>query len=71
VVSGGTLFVDEIAVLPFVLQGMLLTAIEAKRVLSVSSVTEQPVDIKLTVSMQADLGALVAQGGAGQTCTSG
>lgn len=62
VASGGTLFLDEIDSLPLALQGKLLTAIEAKRVRSVGSVTEHPVDVKLTVATQADLGALAAQG---------
>jgi DNA-binding NtrC family response regulator/predicted ATPase len=62
VASGGTLFLDEVDTLPLVLQGKLLTALEAKRVRPVGAVAEQPVDIKLTAATQADLGGLVEQG---------
>jgi transcriptional regulator with AAA-type ATPase domain/tetratricopeptide (TPR) repeat protein len=60
--AGGTLFLDEIDALPLVLQGKLLTAIEAKRVRRVGAVREQAVDVKVVAATQATLSTRVATG---------
>src|SRR5437660_11668491 len=60
--AGGTLFLDEIDALPLVLQGKLLTAIEAKRVRRVGAVRETTVDVKLIVATPVALSALVTAG---------
>jgi DNA-binding NtrC family response regulator/tetratricopeptide (TPR) repeat protein len=60
--SGGTLFLDEIDALPLVLQGKLLTAIEAKRVRRVGAVRETAVDVKLIVATPVALSAQVTAG---------
>jgi DNA-binding NtrC family response regulator/predicted ATPase len=60
--AGGTLFLDEIDALPLVLQGKLLTAIEAKRVRRVGAVRETAVDVKLIVATPVALSAQVTAG---------
>jgi class 3 adenylate cyclase len=60
--SRGTLFLDEIDALPLVLQGKLLTAIEAKRVRRVGAVVERPVDVKLIAATPVDLAVRMADG---------
>ena len=59
--SGGTLFLDEIDALPLVLQGKVLTAIEAKRVRRLGAVAERSVDVKLIAATQADLSRCVRE----------
>jgi DNA-binding NtrC family response regulator/tetratricopeptide (TPR) repeat protein len=59
--SGGTFFLDEIDALPLVLQGKVLTAIEAKRVRRLGAVTERAVDVKLIAATQADLSKCVRE----------
>ena len=58
--SGGTLLLDEIDALPPVLQGKLLTALEAKRVRRLGAVTERGVDVKLITATNAVLPEMVA-----------
>jgi two-component system, NtrC family, response regulator AtoC len=60
--SGGTLLLDEIDALPFVLQGKLLTAIETKRVRRLGAVAERAVDVKLIAATNAVLTAAMAAG---------
>src|SRR5262245_102955 len=60
--SGGTLFLDEVDALPLLLQSKLLTAIEAKRVRRLGSVTERAVDVKLVVATQVDLARAAREG---------
>jgi DNA-binding NtrC family response regulator len=60
--SGGTLFLDEIDALPLVLQGKLITALEAKRVRRLGAVTERGVDVKLIAATNAVLPEVVAAG---------
>src|SRR5262249_24074835 len=63
--SGGTLLLDEIDALPFVVQGKLLTAIETKRVRRLGAVAERAVDVKLIVATNAVLAEYMAAGGFG------
>jgi transcriptional regulator with PAS, ATPase and Fis domain len=58
--SGGTLLLDEVDALPFLLQGKLLTATETKRVRRLGAVTERAVDVKLTAATNANLPEAVA-----------
>src|SRR5215471_634110 len=51
--AGGTLFLDEIDALPLVLQGKLLTAIEAKQVRRLGAVASRTVDVKLIAATNA------------------
>jgi transcriptional regulator with AAA-type ATPase domain/predicted ATPase len=60
--SGGSLFLDEIDALPGLLQGKLLTALEAKRVRRLGAVVEHTVDVKVIVATQAALSEQVAAG---------
>jgi transcriptional regulator with AAA-type ATPase domain len=60
--SGGSLFLDEIDALPGLLQGKLLTVLEAKRVRRLGAVAERAVDVKLMAATQAVLSEAVAQG---------
>jgi transcriptional regulator with AAA-type ATPase domain/predicted ATPase len=60
--SGGTLFLDEIGALPLVLQGKLITALEAKRVRRLGAVTERGVDVKLIAATNVVLPEVVAAG---------
>ena len=59
--SGGSLFLDEIDALPGLLQGKLLTVLEAKRVQHLGAVVEHAVDVKVIVATQVALSEAVAQ----------
>src|SRR5664279_1759578 len=48
--NGGTLFLDEVADLPLPMQVKLLRAIQEKKVRKVGATTEEPVDVRITVS---------------------
>ena len=58
----GTLFLDEVADLPFAMQVKLLRAIQEKRIRRVGSTLEEPVDIRIVSATHHDLGALTAEG---------
>ena len=60
--SGGSLLLDEIDALPGLLQGKLLTVLEAKRVRRLGAVVEHAVDVKVIAATQVALSAQVAQG---------
>src|SRR5262249_18709766 len=60
--SGGSLLLDEIDALPRLLQGKLLTALEAKRVRRLGAVVEHAVDVKLIAATQVALSEAVVQG---------
>jgi transcriptional regulator with PAS, ATPase and Fis domain len=60
--SGGSLFLDEIDALPGLLQGKLLTVLEAKQVRRLGAVVEHAVDVKLIAATQAGLSEAVAAG---------
>jgi transcriptional regulator with PAS, ATPase and Fis domain len=60
--SGGSLFLDEMDALPGLLQGKLLTVLEAKRVRCLGAVVEHAVDVKLMAAAQVALSEHVAAG---------
>jgi DNA-binding NtrC family response regulator/predicted ATPase/class 3 adenylate cyclase len=60
--SGGSLFLDEIDTLPGLLQGKLLTVLEAKRVRRLGAVVEHAVDVKVLAATQVALSEHVAVG---------
>src|SRR5262245_45833377 len=60
--SGGSLFLDEIDALPGLLQGKLLTVLEAKRVRRLGAVVEHAVDVKMIAAAQVALSEQVAAG---------
>jgi len=60
--SGGSLFLDEIDALPGLLQGKLLTVLEAKQVRRLGAVVERTVDVKLIAATQVALSEAVAAG---------
>jgi DNA-binding NtrC family response regulator len=60
--SGGTLFLDEIDALPLVLQGKLLTAIEARQVRRLGAIQTHAVDVKLIAATNAALPACITAG---------
>jgi transcriptional regulator with PAS, ATPase and Fis domain len=60
--SGGSLLLDEIDALPGLLQGKLLTVLEAKRVRRLGAVAAHAVDVKLMAAAQMALSAHVAAG---------
>jgi DNA-binding NtrC family response regulator len=53
--EGGTLFIDEIGEMPLGLQSKLLRAIENKKIMTVGSATEIPVDVRLVAATNRDL----------------
>jgi DNA-binding NtrC family response regulator len=59
---GGTLFLDEIGNLRGDIQRMLLTALEARRVVRLGETHARPVEFKLIAATHADLGAAVRAG---------
>src|SRR5262249_11025204 len=59
--SGGSLFLDEIDALPGLLQGKLLTALEAKCVRRLGAVVEHAVDVKVIAATQVALSEAVVQ----------
>ncbi|WIM05349.1 MAG: sigma-54 dependent transcriptional regulator [Candidatus Nitricoxidivorans perseverans] len=62
VTHDGTLFLDEVADLPLVMQVKLLRAIQEKRVRKVGATTEDPADARIICATHQDLRALVEQG---------
>src|SRR2546423_5795884 len=58
----GTLFLDEVADLPLVMQVKLLRAIQEKRVRKVGATQEDPVDVRIICATHQKLGQLVAAG---------
>jgi len=59
---GGSLFLDEIADLPLLMQVKLLRAIQEKSVRPIGSETEVPVDVRLLSATHKNLGEEVAKG---------
>lgn len=59
---GGSLFLDEVAELPLVIQVKLLQAIQEKKIRPIGSQQDIDVDFRLISSSQQDLDALVQQG---------
>ncbi len=59
---GGSLFLDEIGDLPLPMQSKLLRAIQERRVRTVGSTLEEPVDVRIISATHRDLGADVATG---------
>ncbi len=59
---GGSLFLDEIGDLPLPMQSKLLRAIQERRVRTVGSTMEEPVDVRIISATHRDLGADVATG---------
>ena len=57
--KGGTLVLDEFGDLPAVAQGLLLRALDARRILPLGADREVPVDVRLVVSTHRDLAAMV------------
>lgn len=60
--DGGTLFLDEIGELPLGQQGKLLKALEDRRIRSVGSTRDRPVNIRLVAATNIDIEHQVAQG---------
>ena len=60
--DGGTLFLDEIGNLGEELQKMLLTVLQERAVTRIGDTRERPVDVKLVVATNEDLGEMVAKG---------
>ncbi|MGP1677909.1 MAG: sigma-54-dependent transcriptional regulator [Burkholderiales bacterium] len=58
----GTLFLDEVADLPLVMQVKLLRAIQEKRVRKVGATAEDPVDVRMICATHQNLTALVEAG---------
>ncbi|MBI2509968.1 MAG: sigma-54-dependent Fis family transcriptional regulator [Betaproteobacteria bacterium] len=58
----GTLFLDEVAELPLLMQVKLLRAIQEKSVRQVGSTDEMPVDVRIISATHQDLHQLVAAG---------
>src|SRR5690606_9126889 len=53
--AGGTLFIDELAELPFESQAKLLRALETKRIRPVGESRELPVDVRIVAATNRDL----------------
>ncbi|MCO7632083.1 sigma 54-interacting transcriptional regulator [Pseudomonas guariconensis] len=60
--NGGTLYLDEIADLPLVIQGKLLAALENREVTRVGAQRPQPVDVRLVAATSIDLAQAVRAG---------
>jgi two-component system response regulator PilR (NtrC family) len=58
----GTLFLDEIGDLPLVMQTKLLRAIQERRIRSLGSTQEEPVDVRIVSATHKDLAAEVQVG---------
>ncbi|MFA7666155.1 MAG: sigma-54 dependent transcriptional regulator [Burkholderiaceae bacterium] len=58
----GTLFLDEVADLPFAMQVKLLRAIQEKRVRKVGGTVEEPVDVRIVSATHQDLAQCVEAG---------
>jgi DNA-binding NtrC family response regulator/tetratricopeptide (TPR) repeat protein len=59
---GGTIFLDEIGLLPVVLQGKLLTVLEDRAVRRLGGTRAEPVDIALIAATSVDLERAIADG---------
>ncbi len=60
--NGGTIFLDEIANLPYHLQAKLLTVLQSKKVVKVGSNTPIEVDVRLICATNQSLERMVAEG---------
>ncbi|MFI3279723.1 MAG: sigma-54 dependent transcriptional regulator [Rikenellaceae bacterium] len=60
--NGGTIFLDEIANLPYHLQAKLLTVLQSKKVVKVGSNISVNVDVRLICATNQDLEKMVAEG---------
>jgi len=60
--SSGTLFLDEVAELPLLMQVKLLRAIQEKKVRKVGSTGEEPVDVRIISATHRSLGEEVKNG---------
>ncbi|MDP2794710.1 MAG: sigma-54 dependent transcriptional regulator [Sulfurisoma sp.] len=60
--DSGTLFLDEVADLPLIMQVKLLRAIQEKRVRKVGATTEEAVDVRIICATHQNLKVLVEQG---------
>lgn len=60
--SGGTIFLDEIANLPYHLQAKLLTVLQSKKVVRVGSNTPIDIDVRLICATNQDLEKMVVEG---------
>ncbi|MFI3288014.1 MAG: sigma-54 dependent transcriptional regulator [Rikenellaceae bacterium] len=60
--NGGTIFLDEIANLPYHLQAKLLTVLQSKKVVKVGSNTPTDIDVRLICATNQDLEKMVAEG---------
>jgi DNA-binding NtrC family response regulator/tetratricopeptide (TPR) repeat protein len=58
----GTLFLDEVGLLPESLQAKLLTAVETREVRPLGSTTTRPVDVLIIAATNADLAVAVREG---------
>ncbi len=61
--SGGSLFIDEVAELPYETQGKLLRALESGTVRPVGAPREMPVDVRIIAATNRDLWSEVKSGG--------
>ncbi len=60
--NGGTIFLDEIANLPYHLQAKLLTVLQSKKVVKVGSNMPEDIDVRLICATNQDLEKMVAEG---------
>ncbi len=60
--NSGTIFLDEIANLPYHLQAKLLTVLQSKKVVKVGSNTPIDIDVRLICATNQDLEKMVAEG---------
>lgn len=60
--NGGTIFLDEIANLPYHLQAKLLTVLQSKKVVKVGSNSAVDIDVRLICATNQDLEKMVAEG---------
>lgn len=60
--NGGSLFLDEVADMPLVLQAKLLRVLETGVVSPIGSVEERPTDVQVIAATNADLPALIQRG---------
>lgn len=60
--NGGTIFLDEIANLPYHLQAKLLTVLQSKKVVKVGSNTPVDIDVRLICATNMNLEKMVAEG---------